>query len=60
MALEGRPTLGNSDAKVRIVAFSDLTCLYCQRAEKVLAEILQEYQGKVSFVFKSSLWNPRD
>lgn len=59
VALEGRPTLGNSDAKVRIVAFSDLTCLYCQRAEKVLAEILQEYQGKVSFVFKNLPLEPK-
>ena len=56
---EGRPSVGAPDAKVRIVAFSDFTCGYCQRAEKVLEELLQEYEGKVSFVFKNMPLEPK-
>ena len=49
----GRPVLGDKDAPVRIVAFSDFTCHYCQASKSVLDSLLKEFKGKVSFIFKS-------
>ncbi|MDR1856789.1 MAG: thioredoxin domain-containing protein [Desulfovibrio sp.] len=51
--LEGRPTLGQSGAKVRIVGFTDFTCHYCQQASEMLNVVLKEYGRNVCFVFKS-------
>ena len=48
-----RPILGEKNAPVRIVAFSDFTCHYCQASKSVVDTILQEFKGKVSFQFKS-------
>ena len=36
ISLSGRPVKGNAAAPVRIVAFSDFTCHYCQQATHVL------------------------
>ena len=51
--LEGRPVLGSPKAKVRIVAFSDFTCHFCQQASKTVDALLQEYGKDVSLVFKN-------
>ena len=51
--VEGRPMLGAKNAKVRIVAFSDFTCHFCQQASKTVDAILQEYGKDVSLVFKN-------
>ena len=50
--LDGRPVLGNPDAKVKIVAFSDFTCHYCAQASKTVEAILKDYGDNVAFVFK--------
>ncbi len=50
--LEGRPVLGSPKARVRIVAFSDFTCHFCQQASKTVDALLQEYGKDVSLVFK--------
>lgn len=50
--LAGRPVLGNKNAKVKIIAFSDFTCHYCGQASKTIEEILKEYGDDVGFVFK--------
>lgn len=50
--LEGRPTLGNPDAKVKIIAFSDFSCHYCEQASRTIERLRQEYGNDVSFVFK--------
>ncbi len=47
-----RPVLGNKDAKVKIIAFSDFTCHYCGQASKTIDSILKEYGDDVSFSFK--------
>jgi protein-disulfide isomerase len=51
--LEGRPVLGRADAPVRIVAFSDFTCHYCQQASETVSILMREYGKDVSFVFKN-------
>ncbi len=51
--LEGRPVLGSKNAKVRIVAFSDFTCHFCQQASGTVSGLLKEYGKDVSLVFKN-------
>lgn len=53
--LEGYPSMGNPDASVTIVEYSDFACPYCKRfAEETLPQIKEQYvdSGKVRFVFK--------
>jgi len=50
---DGRPVMGSPKAKVRIVAFSDFTCHFCQQASKTVDAILKEYGNDVSLVFKN-------
>lgn len=51
--LEGRPVLGSASARVRIVAFSDFTCHFCQQASEVVDSLLREFGKDVSLVFKN-------
>ncbi|MDO5537739.1 MAG: thioredoxin domain-containing protein [Desulfovibrionaceae bacterium] len=53
VATRNRPRMGSSNARVQIISFSDFTCQYCLRAEKTIEEVLNEYKGKVSFIFKN-------
>ena len=49
------PVIGNKDAKVTIIEFSDYQCPFCQRFfEQTLPQIDQEYikTGKVKLVYK--------
>ena len=50
---EGRPVMGSPKAKVRIVAFSDFTCHFCQQASKTVDAILQDYGKDVCLIFKN-------
>ena len=52
IALSDRPVKGRASAPVRIVAFSDFTCHYCQQATQVLDAVLKKYGRNVSLVFK--------
>ena len=45
--------MGAPKAKVRIVAFSDFTCHFCQQASGTVSAILKEYGKDVSLVFKN-------
>ncbi|MBS2025862.1 MAG: thioredoxin domain-containing protein, partial [Deltaproteobacteria bacterium] len=47
------PVLGDKNAPVTIVVWSDFQCPYCGRAEPTLAQIRQEYGKKVKFVWKN-------
>jgi protein-disulfide isomerase len=48
------PFLGNRDAKVEIVIFSDYKCGYCRGIDEVASKILADpkYKGKVKFIIK--------
>ncbi len=52
----GRPTLGNPDAKVTMVEFSDFQCPYCAKfAEEIYPLLKKEYidAGKVKLIFRN-------
>ena len=46
------PAEGPADAPVTIVAFSDYQCPFCGRAERTIARVLENYKGKVRYVFR--------
>lgn len=45
-------TLGNVDAPIKIVVFSDTECPYCQRFHATMRQVVNTYQGKVAMVFR--------
>lgn len=53
VALKDRAIRGNEDAPVTIVAFSDFTCPYCERAAFTLNSLMSHYGKTVRFVFKN-------
>lgn len=46
------PVKGDSEALVTIVEFSDFECPYCQRARKVMDQLLQRYDGQVQLAHR--------
>ena len=53
--IDGSPTMGNKDAKVTIVEFSDYQCPFCGRNFKqTFPQILGDYikSGKVRYIFR--------
>jgi protein-disulfide isomerase len=46
------PPLGNADAPVTLVEFSDFTCPYCQLVRPVLESFVEARKGRVKLVFK--------
>ena len=50
--LAGSPVLGDPDAPVAIVEYSDFQCPYCARLQPLLEEVLQKYPRQVKLVFK--------
>ena len=50
--LEGVRSRGPSDASVTVVEFSDFQCPYCKKVQPALNDLVEQYQGKVRWVFK--------
>jgi protein-disulfide isomerase/uncharacterized membrane protein len=50
---ENDPSWGNSQAKVRVVVFSDFECPHCQRAAFALHTALASSESQVQLVFKN-------
>ncbi|KKP79524.1 MAG: hypothetical protein A2271_01565 [Candidatus Moranbacteria bacterium RIFOXYA12_FULL_35_19] len=48
----GDATFGNSEAKVKVVIFSDFQCPYCKVFYKALRDTMKNYQDKVLFGVK--------
>jgi protein-disulfide isomerase len=49
---EGLPTIGNENAKIKIVEVGCFTCPYTKAAEPIVEEMLDKYKDKISFSFK--------
>lgn len=52
LKLDNRPVLGPRDAKVRLVAFSDFTCHFCEQASKNVAALRKTYGDDICVIFK--------
>jgi protein-disulfide isomerase len=48
--VDGLPSIGDADALVTIVAFTDYQCPYCKRAEDTVAQLRQSYGSEVRLV----------
>jgi len=50
------PYLGNKNAKVTIIEFSDFTCPYCSQAAKTVRTVMSDpkYQNNVKLVYRDS------
>ncbi len=44
--------VGPSDAKVTIIEYSDFECPYCKQHYNTIKQILNDYSGKVRFVYR--------
>lgn len=49
---DDRPVRGTRHAPITIVEYSDFECPYCQAVSPTLMQILQDYEGSVSLVYK--------
>lgn len=49
---EEAPSIGNKNAKVTIIEFSDFQCPFCKEAHPIIKQMLQSYGNDVRFVFK--------
>jgi protein-disulfide isomerase len=50
--LGAAPTRGPADAPVTIVEFSDFSCKYCNRAQRVVEHLERRYAGQIRWVFR--------
>lgn len=46
------PLMGNLDANVTLIEFSDFECPYCQRVQGTLDDIKKRYKSRVRFAYK--------
>jgi len=46
------PSLGNKDAKITIIEYSDFQCPYCAKAEETVQELLKKYGKDIRLVYK--------
>jgi protein-disulfide isomerase len=49
---DGDIQTGPKDAKVKIVEYSDFQCPYCRLLHSAIKPVLDDYKGKVQFVYK--------
>jgi protein-disulfide isomerase len=47
-----RPFIGNPDAPVTIVEYSDFQCFYCGKAARTMQDLVQKYPQKIRVFFK--------
>jgi len=44
--------LGNLQAKIKIVEFSDLECPFCKNFHSVMQQVVNDYDGQVAWIYK--------
>ncbi len=54
------PSLGEKNAPITIVEFSDFECCFCQEQEQILKQILTEYDNKLRLIWKDYPENNED
>ena len=54
LQINGAPTKGPNNAKVKIYEFSDFQCPFCKRGADTMDEVVKEYGDKVQVVFKQN------
>ena len=52
ISLDGALVIGNENARVTIVEYSDFQCPYCAQASGFVRDIISEYGGRVRLVYK--------
>jgi protein-disulfide isomerase len=52
VSVDDDPMLGDKDAKVTIIEFSDFECPYCSQAATAVHEVADKYKGKVRVVYR--------
>lgn len=52
ISMKNVPIMGNKNAQVTIVEYSDFQCPYCKRGADMIPKILAEYKDQVKIVFK--------
>ena len=53
ISLDGALTIGDTDARVAIVEYSDFQCPYCGQASSFVKEIMAENAGSAKLVYKN-------
>jgi len=51
--ISNSPVRGNKKAKVVVIEFTDFQCPYCSMAFKFQNKVLNDYKGKIRWVYKS-------
>jgi len=51
IAIGDVPTIGEEDAEVTLIEFSDYQCPFCKRARPTIWRLVDEYKGKLKYVF---------
>ena len=46
------PVLGNKDAKVSLIIFSDFSCSFCANQERILKEVVNKYGNQINLIWK--------
>ncbi len=49
--IDNSPVKGPSNAPITIILFSDFEYPYCQRAQRAVSQLLQQYKGQIRFVY---------
>lgn len=50
--IKDAPSIGDKDAKIKLVEFSDYQCPYCKRVRPAIWRLLDEYKGNILYVFR--------
>ena len=55
---EGDHILGNPDAEIVIIEYSDLECPYCKKFSEIMKEVMTESNGNVAWVYRHWVVHP--
>lgn len=50
---DGDHVIGNKNAKVQVIEYADFQCPYCASYDKVMTQLISNYQDKIFYVYKN-------